>query len=202
MIKYVIGQLQKLKNTLNLTSRLLTLNEDEETFSNKNIIRYCYDNGELLGFTVNGGLHLSGEKTDSYPTTYLAGHLWIVWAKNNNLKLYKKAIELIKDSIYLPKLKGTEFYKEEAIKAGLSVGTQEYENYFKEEALSKEIGLRGLQFASEARKPANGEWSSNLWSIIDKEPGLKNITQEELKVLNLEELCTRITADILKGDEL
>lgn len=111
--------------------------------------------------------------------------------------IYTKGLELISGSSYLDKVKGNQFYKDEAAK----LPAEKRESYFQREALATAIGDKGAQFVTEAKKKGFTEWLKNLWETIKNALGLENITAKELSELTLDEFAKRAAADILREKE-
>jgi hypothetical protein len=108
-------------------------------------------------------------------------------------------MELIHNHRTVQSKKGEDFYRNEAKKIGLSEGSRQYEEYFKEEALATCIGNRGTQFITEAKKPITKEWTKNLEAKIAAEPGMCGFKIEDIDTITLEEITRRLAADILQG---
>ena len=158
------------------------------------------DKGEILGFTHNGKIYLNGEKITAKTTMEEAGHIWLNWAKENSIDLYKAGLSKVKSSKYLSDVEANKNYQKEALKLGKK-GSPAYNTYMKEEALAKAIADNGAKFVTETRKNDFIQWVSEMWKQVAQAFGIRNLSTNEIKALSLEEFAKRAAADVFARDQ-
>jgi hypothetical protein len=175
---------------------------DENAVTIKEAIQFqLNDKGEILGFTYNGKIYLNGEKITANTTMEEAGHIWINWAKENRSDLYQQGIEKVLGSKYLIEVNNNPNYQKEALKAG-EKGSEAYNAYMQEEALSKAIADNGAKFITETRKANFREWVNTMWKEVVKAFGIQNLTPNQVKKLTLEQFAKMAAADVFKKESV
>ena len=158
------------------------------------------DKGEILGFTHNGKIYLNGEKITAKTTMEEAGHIWLNWAKENSIDLYKAGLSKVKGSKYLSDVEANKNYQKEALKLGKK-GSVAYNTYMREEALAKAIADNGAKFVTETRKNDFIQWVNEMWKQVAQAFGIRNLSTNEIKALSLEEFAKRAAADVFARDQ-
>ena len=162
---------------------------------------FHYNNkGEILGFTHNGKIYLNGEKITAKTTMEEAGHIWLNWAKENSIDLYKAGLSKVKGSKYLSDVEANKNYQKEALKLGKK-GSVAYNTYMREEALAKAIADNGAKFVTETRKNDFIQWVNEMWKQVAQAFGIRNLSTNEIKALSLEEFAKRAAADVFARDQ-
>jgi hypothetical protein len=157
-----------------------------------------------LGYTdpKTGKIFYNEDRINAHTTVEEVAHPFIDFIKENNTPVYDRGIELVnapENSKYLEQVTNSNFYREQALKAGKE-GSTEYKEYLQHEALAKAIGDKGAQFITEAKRKSFAEWAKNLWDSIGKKLGFKGVTAEELSNMKLDEFTSRAAKDILSGE--
>lgn len=159
--------------------------------------------GEILGFidTATGDIYLNGEKLNPNTPLHEAGHIYLDWLEanqdvGNNEVVFNEGLKKVRGSKYLAKVKGSDFYKAQALTHGKE-GSAEYERYMEKEALAHAIGDNGAQFFMETQRKSFREWASELWNKVAEFFGIKNKTADEIRKMTLGEFSKHIAADIL-----
>lgn len=162
-------------------------------------IKFSYDSdGKIDGFTYNGEIYLTNENV-SFDTTFEeAGHIWIEWAKKNRVDLYNEGIKKVIDTEYVKEVLDTEFYVREALKFG-KAGSEGFNKYIYEEALSKAIREGGARIVSSSKKRSFKSWLNTLWEELRKLFGLHEMSIEEVSKLSMNEFAERVAADLFNN---
>lgn len=123
-------------------------------------------------------------------TIHEFGHLYNSWLKQNNNDLYRRGLELVKDSKYVEEIKNNPFYENLT------------EEQILEEALARAIGDRGDALVEETTRSNFAHWLHELWKEISSVIGLSQLTAQELETITLEEYVDAALADMMGGSNL
>jgi hypothetical protein len=155
--------------------------------------------GEILGFTHNGKIYLNGEKITAKTTMEEAGHVWVNWAKENRVDLYKAGLGKIAGSQYLADVMADKNYQAEALKVGKK-GSKAYNLYMAEEALAKAIADEGAKFVTESKKADFRQWIAEIWKAVAKEFGIRDLSPKQVSKLTLEQFAKKVAADVFNEE--
>lgn len=142
------------------------------------------------GFVYKGVVYLNRDAVRKDTPIHEFGHLWNMYAKENHADIFKKGLDLIKD---------TEYYK--AVQENQAYEHLDAERKA-EEALSQAIGEKGVKIVNESLKAKFSAWFKNLFSKIAKGLGIRNLSGTKLANLTLDKYTDLVGAELLAGKKI
>ena len=148
------------------------------------------------GFIKEGQVLLNPDTIQNDPNTPLHefGHIWTLWAKNNDTALYNKGVALVKSSGYLKDVKRDRNYSKLSEEAQV------------DEALARAIGNQGESFVGNTRKTDFKNWVKEVFSRIKQyfntAPSIEGLTAEQLSNLPVDQFASQVAADLLSGNKI
>jgi len=148
------------------------------------------------GFIREGQVYLNPQTIESDPNTPLHefGHIWTLWARQNDQALYDRGIALLSNSGYLKSVKRDPNYSK------LPEQAQQ------EEALARAIGNNGESFVGNTRKADFKNWVKEVFGRIKEYfanvPAIETLTPEQLSNMEMDQFASKVAADILGGKEI
>lgn len=117
------------------------------------------------------------------------GHIWVYHMKNAHPEIYKRGIDLVKNSPYATRIRNSKFY------ANLN------EEKSLEEALVTAIGNKGADFVTTAKKTNFQQW---IDSVFEKIKELFGLTQSPKQIadMNFEEFVLAAAKQMLSGEKV
>ncbi len=160
--------------------------------------RFVDNHGNIYGFVDGEGvIHFNPAAINYNTPIHEYGHLALESIKKINNPLWKRGMELIKDSDY---------YRE--IKDNSEMEGSEYsyirgrEEDIRDEALASLIGDRGERLISEKGMGEKlAEWLRDFWAAFKKAIGVADLTEDMIESMTLGEFIDAINAELLKGRE-
>lgn len=150
-----------------------------------------YNNNNLpLGFEFKGKVYLNPEKATLETPIHEFGHVFINYIEKNNPELYKKGINLIKESNLLDEVR--KFYP----------GLSEEEMY--KEALAESIGKQGIGIFNDKNKEKKFvDYIKELWTSIAELFGFSKADApyigDLLQASTIEQFSYSISSNLLDG---
>lgn len=180
-------KLDQLIDTLKQTGLAVDVVVDENIRSNPEIRDA---QGNVYGYvTPNGVIHLDAQNMNANTPVHEFGHLWNDHIKRNNPELYKKGVELIKQSPYY----WERIYNNPA-----------YSNLSEErkidEAMAMAIGDKGEGFVNRNMKQRFVDWLADVWKSIKKTFGFNS--DVAIEDMSLSDFTDRAVSELLGGKEL
>ena len=129
------------------------LQSDKKTLSDKGVIE------TPNGFVYKDTVYLVREKVKADTPIHEFGHLWNKYASEHLPDIYKRGIELIKDTKYYKDLENHDAYKNLSEERKL------------DEALAQYIGERGARIVDESKKQKLARWFTTLFRKIGQKLG-------------------------------
>lgn len=142
------------------------------------------------GFVFNENVYLNRNKVKKDTPIHEFGHLWNSFIKQNNPEVYKRGLDLIKNTEYHNDIKNQSVYSNLTDEQKL------------EEALAQAIGEKGVKIINESRKAKFATWFRNLFSRIAQGLGLRNLKGDQLADLTLEKFTDLAAGELLSGIEI
>ncbi|WP_456867570.1 MuF-C-terminal domain-containing protein [Galbibacter sp. BG1] len=162
---------------------------DLDTTSKDLDVDFMYDGrGKVYGFVKDGVVYINEESINANTPIHEFGHLWNKMLKSSNPKLYKKGLDLVRNSLYHKRVKKNEAY------SGLSEEQQ------LEEALATAIGDKGEAFVSKLDKNRFQKFLQQLKDWL--KTNLFVNKSSEIDSLSLDEFLDGAIGDILGGKEI
>lgn len=157
---------------------------------------YRPGNNTPIGYvsTVDSSVNLNPARLSANLAIHEYGHVWMAWAKNNRPDLYKKGIDLVKASPYTTRIEKSPEYQEVYKGFGKEI--------IYEEALVTAIGDKGESFVLESRKASFKNWLNNLFGLVKKHFGIRNMTAEQVQDLDFESFVNGVVNDLLSGESV
>lgn len=144
--------------------------------------------------TVDSSVNLNPTRLSANLAIHEYGHVWMAWAKNNRPDLYKKGIDLVKASPYTARIEKSPEYQEAYRGFGKEI--------IYEEALVTAIGDKGESFVLESRKSSFKNWLNNLFGLVKKHFGIRNMTAEQVQDMDFESFVNGVVNDLLSGESV
>lgn len=148
--------------------------------------------GEIYGFVTSDGIiYLDPDKLNVNTPIHEYGHLWNSFIKDNNLELYKRGSELIKESPYWQAVNDNPAY------SGLSVDDKI------DEALAMAIGDKGEAMFKKGDILGFGQmkaWLYELWNAIKKVFGIDK--KIDIENMTLDDFTKYAVDDLTSGSDL
>ncbi|GHU86103.1 hypothetical protein FACS1894153_2530 [Bacteroidia bacterium] len=155
--------------------------------------------GEVYGFTdlKTGEIYIDIDLMNANTPIHEFGHLWVNYIKQNNTELYKRGVELIKNSPYYKQIKDNFAYS--------NISEEE----ILEESLVTAIGDKGemmLQRSADMNDLAGfakvRAWLTEVWEFIKKNLGIRNLSAKQLENITLDDFLNGAVADMLSGQDI
>jgi hypothetical protein len=150
-------------------------------------------NGEVYGFvTKDGVIYLDPDRMNANTPIHEFGHLWNTYIQKYNKPLWKRGVEIAKQSEYWAEVSKTP----EAF--GLAKNASE--NDIADEVLSRMYGDRGeALFHEKGLGEKLRAWLHDVWTWLGSRLGIRDLTVEKMQNLTLEQFIDGAVADILSG---
>lgn len=162
---------------------------DENAIEIDEKIQFLKDkNNHVYGFVKDGQVYINGETLNANTPIHEFGHVWTNMLKGANPALYKKGLDLVKDTKYYDRIKKNKNY------ANLT------EEQILEEALVTAIGDRGEAFLTAGSKSKFREWLQKLKEFLTDKFFINQ--KGKLDNLTLDQFLDGALGDILGGKEI
>ncbi|MFC4672645.1 helicase-related protein, partial [Dysgonomonas termitidis] len=183
----------RLIDKLNRTGLAVDVVSDEDIRNNPEIKD---TQGNVYGYvTPDGVIHLDVTRMNANTPVHEFGHLWNSFIKENNPELWKKGVELIKESDYWQRVNDIPAYKNLSEEAkvdealAMAIGDKGESVFHKQNDLSLYMRVKG--------------WLYDVWSTISKKlgisPGKRQVTIEDM---SLSDFTDRAVRDLFGGERL
>tara|TARA_S200002703_G_scaffold70754_1_gene61349 strand:- start:1417 stop:9504 length:8088 start_codon:yes stop_codon:yes gene_type:complete len=159
-------------------------------------------NQKVYGAVYEGKLYLNPDLQNYNTPIHEFGHVWLNAAKQLNPEVYKRGLELIKNSEYITAIEKSKSYQK-VVKQMRKDGATETEitNYLLEEALATAIGDKGESFVSAAQQKNFKNWMNELFAFVKKLTGISDVTPEQLQDLTLDNFLQGVVVDLLSENQ-
>ena len=159
-------------------------------------------NQNVYGAVYEGKLYLNPELQNYNTPIHEFGHVWLNAAKQLKPEVYKRGLELIKNSEYVTAIEKSKSYQK-VVKQMRKDGATETEitNYLLEEALATAIGDKGESFVSAAQQRNFKNWMNELFAFVKKLTGISDVTPEQLQDLTLDKFLQGVVVDLLSENQ-
>ena len=194
-----ISNATKLTNFLNTAFPSVVISTDSETFNNvinsEGVQQYLKGDEVIYGVTTNGDIYInpdvhSSESALFNTTIHEMGHVWTDYLKTTEKgkQIYAKGLELAKQTDeYQRQLKK---FNGDSIKAA-------------NETLAVLIGNKGQTIADASIQSKFEEWLLGMWKYIKQQFKMsKDLSEQEIQDLTLDEFIGTALADIFNGKEI
>ncbi|MFC4672646.1 helicase-related protein, partial [Dysgonomonas termitidis] len=176
-------------DTLNQTGLAVEVVLDENIRSNPEIKD---TQGNVYGYvTPDGVIYLDATRINANTPVHEFGHLWNSFIKENNPELWKKGVELIRQSPY---------YRECIYNNPAYSGLPEERKI--DEALAMAIGDKGEKTVNSEQLTVNKlkVWLKDVWNVIKKAFGFN--TDMAVEDMSLSDFTDRAVKDLFGGERL
>lgn len=180
-------KLDQLIDTLKQTGLAIDVVVDENIRSNPEIRDA---QGNVYGYvTPDGVIHLDAQNMNANTPIHEFGHLWNDHIKRNNPELYKKGVELIKQSpYYWERIYNNPAYSNLSEEAKI------------DEALAMAYGDKGEHFVNRTMKQRFVDWLADVWKSIKEAFGIN--TDVAIEDMSLSDFTDRAVNELLGGKKL
>lgn len=162
---------------------------DENAVEIDEKIQFLKDkNNHVYGFVKDGQVYINGDTLNVNTPIHEFGHVWTNMLKGANPALYKKGLDLVKNTKYYDRIKKNKNY------ANLT------EEQILEEALVTAIGDRGEAFLTAGSKSKFKEWLQKLKEFLTDKFFINQ--KGKLDNLTLDQFLDGALGDILGGKEI
>ncbi len=207
------GGLEKTQRMLETRSKLLELlmksslgngvTYDEASFrealeKTSNGRRFVDSHGNIYGFKdADGVLHFNPAALNLNTPIHEYGHLALESLKTINNPLWKKGMELVKESDYfkeIERLANTEGHEYNYLKGDIEG--------ICDEALATLIGDRGQRLVEGKGVDAGLKaWLKEFWAAFKQALGIADLTEEQIEQMTLKDFADAMNAELLRGKE-
>ena len=146
--------------------------------------------GVVYGRVLNGDVYLNPDFSNYNTPIHEFGHLWLNVAAVISPDVYNRGIELIRDSEYVTRLQGDPLYD--------NLTKEQLED----EALATAIGDRGERFVFESQREGFRGWMTRMLRKLAQYAGIFNLSNNELRALDLDTYLNMVNASLLAGQPL
>jgi hypothetical protein len=194
-----IRNINKLINFLNTTFPGVIISTDSDTFNNvinsEGVMQYLKGDEIIYGVTTNGDIYINPDVHRSESALFNTaihemGHVWTDYLKTTEKgkQIYAKGLELAKQTDeYQKQLKK---FNGDSIKAA-------------NETVAVLIGNKGQTIADASIKSKFEEWLLGMWKFIKQQFKMsKDLSEQEIQDLTLDEFIGTALADIFNGKEI
>ncbi len=148
--------------------------------------------GDVYGWVESDGtVYLDETKMNVNTPIHEFAHLWQSFIEKNNPELYKKGYELVKNSLYMDKVRNNPAY------ANLSEKQQV------DEAMAMVIGDRGeavVQSKNILSIAHLKTWLNEVWNWIGSKLGIRGLSSQQIQDLTLDQFTEGAVADLMSGE--
>ena len=147
--------------------------------------------GTIYGAVKDGVVYLNKDVMNLNTPIHEFGHLFTPVLKAQHPEFFAKGVELIKESSYYEEVKNDPNYKhldEEGII---------------DEAMNRAIGDNGAKVVGKTGLGAKLKaWIKGVWERIGAAFGIKNLTSEQIRNLNLKDWVDIVNSEMLSGEKV
>ena len=159
--------------------------------------QFVDNHGNVYGFVDGEGvIHFNPTAINYNTPIHEYGHVALEAVKKINGKLWKKGMDLVKDSPYYREL------LDEIGKEKDSPYSQFSEDYLRDEALARMIGDKGERLVEGKGLGAELKaWLREFWQAFKGAFGVADLTDEQIDKMTLGDFVDAINAELLRGKE-
>jgi GNAT superfamily N-acetyltransferase len=202
-----ISNATKLANFLNITFPGVTISTDKVSFDNvmAQVGTEMYMKGDqvIYGVTVNGDIYINPDVHNSESalfntTIHEFGHVWTDYLQTSEKgkQIYNRGVELVEEGIA----------NDEKVKQIFEAQMKKYPGDRARainETMAILIGNKGEVMVNAAIKSKFKEWLLGMWRFIKESFKMsKDLTEEEIQNLTLDQFIGTALADIFSGKEI
>ena len=194
---------EKLSSAFPTLEVAATKQEFERLLKDPEVKKLTTKSQKIYGAVYQGKLYLNPGLANYNTPVHEFGHVWMNAAKELRPDLYKKGIELVKQSQYLDQVRNSADYSQliaRMKRQGMSQA--EIDAYIAEEALATAIGDKGESFVNAAQKRNFKSWLNDLFKFIKKLTGISKFTEEQVQNLTFDEFLQGVVVDLMSENEL
>ena len=159
--------------------------------------QFVDNHGNVYGFVDSEGvIHFNPTAINYNTPIHEYGHVALEAVKKINGKLWKKGMDLVKDSPYYREL------LDEVGKDKDSPYSEFSEDYLRDEALARMIGDKGERLVEGKGLGAELKaWLREFWQAFKGAFGVADLTDEQIDKMTLGDFVDAINAELLRGKE-
>jgi len=194
-----MDNVSKLTSFMNIAFPSVNISTDQQTFNTvieqDNVVKYRKGNEVIYGVTVDGDIYINPDVHNSTSALHNTaihemGHVWTDYLQTTRKgrNIYAKGVALVEQTEeYQKQLKKFKGDKKKAAN----------------ETMAILIGNKGQTIADASIKSKFKEWLLGMWKFIKSQfKQTKDLTEEEIQNLTLDEFIGSALADIFAGKEV
>ena len=186
----------------------VTMSQDKDSFD-----RFLDEQGaqkiagrgrDIKGVRMDNDIYLNPDHKNFNTPIHEHGHVWNAVMKQTNPEIYKKGLELVKNSPYYDNVKKNPDYQRviKYYKKNQNWSDAKIEEYTLDEALATAIGDRGEAFVNKARKKRFLNWVTDMFKQVKRMMGITQFTAKQLETVTLDKFLDAVVVDMFKGKSL
>lgn len=186
----------------------VTMSQDKDSFD-----RFLDEQGaqkiagkgrDIKGVRMGNDIYLNPDYKNFNTPIHEHGHVWNAVMKQTNPEIYKKGLELVKNSPYYDNVKKNPDYQKviKYYKKNQNWSDAKIEEYTLDEALATAIGDRGEAFVNKARKKRFLNWVTDMFKQVKRMMGITQFTAKQLETVTLDKFLDAVVVDMFKGKSL
>jgi hypothetical protein len=155
--------------------------------------RNVFVNGESAPYgyinPLDGSINLDPSRLNANTAIHEYGHIWTMWAENNQPELYQRGTTLVRQGKYIDTVNANPNYANLSPKQKL------------DEALAMAIGDKGESFVLASRRRTFKDWLTSLFNDVKRFFGIQG-SAEQIQDTDLEAFTNDVVQSLLSGNEI